>query len=337
MSLLAKLGAMLGWPLSVLIQPGSDFSLYSLATAFCVGVGFLAYRRRRRRGRVDWAVLARAVFSKRLALHRSTFADMGYFLINTLAVGGLIGWGLLSGAEVAKTTLAVLRAVFGPLAPLAGPDFALRAGMTLFLFLAYEFGYWLDHYLKHRVAFLWEMHKTHHAAEKLTPWTVWRVHPLDTLVFTNVLALVVGVAAGAATWAIGRDVSVFAVGGSNAILVFFIYAYVHLQHSQFWIPFTGTPGKIFMSPAHHQIHHSNDPAHFNRNMGSCLALWDWMFGTLEIPSVENPRLVYGVDQEGEDPHSVTTLLISPVRKSLSALIDALIPAAAAARAAMAQK
>jgi sterol desaturase/sphingolipid hydroxylase (fatty acid hydroxylase superfamily) len=92
-----------------------------------------------------------------------------------------------------------------------------------------------------------------------------------------------------------------------------------------------------MNPAHHQIHHSNDPAHFNRNMGSCLALWDWMFGTLEIPSVENPRLVYGVDQEGEDPHSVTTLLISPVRKSLSALIDALIPAAAAARAAMAQK
>lgn len=335
MSLPAKLGALLEQIFSVLFQPGSVFSLFSLAAAFCVGVGFLAHRRRRRRGRVEPGVLARAVFSKRIALHRSTLADMGYFLINSLAIGGLIGWGCLSGAEVAKVTLAAFKTVFGPMAPAAAPDLALRAGMTLLLFLAYEFGYWLDHYLKHRVPFLWETHKTHHAAETLTPWTVWRVHPLDTLVFTNVLAIVVGVVAGAATWAIGRDAPVFAISGSNVLLVFFIYAYVHLQHSQFWIPFTGTPGKIFMSPAHHQIHHSNDPAHFNRNMGSCLAIWDWAFGTLEIPGVENPRLVYGVEQEGEDPHSVTTLLISPARKSLAALIDALSPGSAPAPAAKA--
>jgi sterol desaturase/sphingolipid hydroxylase (fatty acid hydroxylase superfamily) len=325
MSLSAKLGVMLEHLFSVLFQPGSIFSLASLATAFCIAQGFLAYRRWRRRGRVRLDVLARAVFSKRIMFHRSTFADMGYFLVNIFAIGGLIGWACLSGAEIAKTTLAAFNAVFGPVAPSAAPEFALRTGMTLLFFLAYEFGYWVDHYLKHRVSFLWEMHKTHHAAEVLTPWTVWRVHPLDTLVFTNIIAVVVGIAAGAGTWAIGREAPAFAFDGTNVLLVFFVYAYVHLQHSQFWIPFGGALGRVFMSPAHHQIHHSNNPAHFNRNMGSCLALWDWMFGTLEVPGTENPHLVYGVDQEGEDPQAVTTLLISPVRKSLAALIDALLP------------
>jgi hypothetical protein len=36
-------------------------------------------------------------------------------------------------------------------------------------------------------------------------------------------------------------------------------------------------------PAHHHVHHSANPKHFNKNFGSCLALWDWMFGTLYVP------------------------------------------------------
>ena len=58
-------------------------------------------------------------------------------------------------------------------------------------------------------------------------------------------------------------------------------AYVHLQHSHMWIAFRGMLGRIFVSPAHHQVHHSDNPKHFDKNFGSCLALWDWMFGTLD--------------------------------------------------------
>ena len=46
------------------------------------------------------------------------------------------------------------------------------------LFLAYELGYWLNHYLSHRIAFLWEFHKVHHSATVLTPLTNFRVHPI---------------------------------------------------------------------------------------------------------------------------------------------------------------
>jgi sterol desaturase/sphingolipid hydroxylase (fatty acid hydroxylase superfamily) len=44
---------------------------------------------------------------------------------------------------------------------------------------------------------------------------------------------------------------------------------MHLQHSQIWTTFTGVLGRIFVNPAHHQIHHSDNPKHYN---GSCLAL-----------------------------------------------------------------
>jgi sterol desaturase/sphingolipid hydroxylase (fatty acid hydroxylase superfamily) len=304
---------------SLLFAPGSVFSVPSLLFAFCVAMGFLAWRQHKRRGHVRLDVIKRAVFRKKIMLHRSTLADVGYFFINTFALGGLIGWAFFSGEGVSKFVTAFLRDHLGAMAPSTAPAFVLSAGMTLLLFLAYEFGYWLDHYLKHRIPFLWEFHKTHHAAEVLTPWTTWRVHPLDTLIFANVLAIVVGSVGGVGNYLVGRDAPLFTVSGSNILLVFFIYAYVHLQHSQFWIPFTGAVGRVFMSPAHHQIHHSVDPVHFNRNMGSCLSLWDWLFGTLEIPATDSPHLVYGADYAGEDPHSVTTLLITPVTAAIGAL------------------
>ena len=50
-----------------------------------------------------------------------------------------------------------------------------------------------------------------------------------------------------------------------------------------WIPFTGLAGRILQSPAHHQIHHSDNPAHWDKNLGFALAVWDWAFGTLYIP------------------------------------------------------
>ena len=60
--------------------------------------------------------------------------------------------------------------------------------MTIVVFLAFELGYWFHHYLSHRIPFMWEFHKVHHTAEVLTPVTIFRVHPLDTVVYYNILA-----------------------------------------------------------------------------------------------------------------------------------------------------
>lgn len=91
----------------------------------------------------------------------------------------------------------------------------------------------------------------------------------------------------------------------------FVHAYLHLQHTPVWIAFTGLAGRVLMSPAHHQIHHSTNPAHFNTNLGSCLSLFDWAFGTLHAPRREPEALRFGVEGEGEAPHGVKGLFVDP--------------------------
>jgi sterol desaturase/sphingolipid hydroxylase (fatty acid hydroxylase superfamily) len=152
----------------------------------------------------------------------------------------------------------------------------------------------------------------HHQAEVLSPLTVFRVHPLDTVIYYNILALFMGVANGVMCYAFGITAYQYALSDTNLILVIFIHAYVHLQHSHLWIAFRGLAGRIFMSPAHHQVHHSSNPVHFNKNLGSCLSLWDWLFGTLYVPAAQSENLRFGVAPDGRDAQTITALYISPV-------------------------
>ncbi len=302
-----------------LLSPASIFSLPQLAVAFAIAFAYLAYRQMRRRRDVRLSAILRAMMSRRIIFNRSTYADLFYYFVNTFAIGGLIGWGVFSGLAVSDLGVRMLRATFGVCAPSTAPEWALRTGMTLVAFLGYEFSYYVDHYLKHRIPILWEFHKIHHSAEVLTPLTVFRVHPIDSLIFVDIIAIVTGLLHGVFTYAAGKSVGIYLVDNANVISVVFFFLLAHLQHSQFWMPLTGLSGRILLSPAHHQIHHSIDPAHHDRNLGSFLAIWDWMFGTLSIPQKEPPRLRFGISQTSEDPHRITTLLIDPMVNALTAL------------------
>jgi len=102
-------------------------------------------------------------------------------------------------------------------------------------------------------------------------------------------------------------------GGSMATSFFLVGT---LQHSQFWIAFTGPWGRLFLSPAHHQIHHSTDPAHFNKNLGNFLGLCDWLAGTLHVPGKKREKLIFGVEPRARDAHSFQGAIIAPVRQGL---------------------
>ncbi|MGD9658521.1 MAG: sterol desaturase family protein [Methylocystis sp.] len=302
-----------------LFSAGSIFSVYSLATTFVIGVCALAYRRRIRRGRANFRAIARAIFDKRLLLTKSFAADVNLFVLSVVLMPVVVGALVISTNAVATVVSGALQSSFGARAPVGCCDWSIRVFSTVVLFLAYEIGYWVDHYLKHRIAFLWEFHKVHHTAEILTPVTNFRNHPIDNIFFGYMLAIFIGSASGALAWTFGRATESFTVDGKNILFLFFLWTIGHLQHSQFWIPFRGLLGHIVLSPAHHQIHHSTDPKHFNRNFGSVLAVWDWMFGSLEMPSTNNPRLRYGVEEEGVDPHSSFGFLVMPIVKSVQAL------------------
>ena len=297
----------------VFLVPGSQFSILSITSAIVVAAVFLVVRRGRP---VRPKALIRALFPKRILLGETTRADLVLMAFNTLAAGALFGWAMLSFSFVGGSVTSALNSVLGERAASDLPSGLLIAVMTGALYLAYEFAYWFYHYLSHRIPFLWAFHRVHHTAEALTPLTNFRVHPIDSLVFGNAVALVTGLVGGVLVWAFGRPVNPFEVNGMNLILLTFMFWLVHLQHSHIWIAFRGPMGRLIMSPAHHQLHHSENPEHFGRNFGSCLSLWDWMFGTLLMPEKTRPPLVFGAAHEGEKPHSLKESLLTPFADSV---------------------
>ena len=295
----------------LVLSLGSHFSATSLAAALVIAALFFAWQRVKRGRRLRWRVLARALFPKRIVRHKSTRADIGYLLFNVFLSGIVFGWAVLTYQAITNTIITALVSIFGPVAPSTLPLFVLRAGVTVLLFLGYELGYWFNHWLSHKVPFLWEFHKVHHTAEVLTPITNFRVHPVYSWIFANILAFSAAVAGGIGNYAFGNTTYQYAINDTNMILVLFIHTYVHLQHSHMWIAFTGALGRIFVSPAHHQVHHSGDPKHFNKNFGSCLALWDWMFGTLYVPEKKREPLTFGFPGR-TDAHTFKGEVIDPV-------------------------
>ena len=59
------------------------------------------------------------------------------------------------------------------------------------------------------------------------------------------------------------------------------------------------------------MHHSDNPKHFDKNFGSCLALWDWMFGTLYVPQKEREPITFGFADRA-DAHTVKGELVNPL-------------------------
>jgi sterol desaturase/sphingolipid hydroxylase (fatty acid hydroxylase superfamily) len=298
------------------LSPGSHISLLSLFSALGVAFIVLAARRYKKGRSIRLKTLFRALFPKRIVMSKSSLADVGYFYFNVFVFGIIFGWALLSYDTLSRGMGDVLISTFGAMPPASLPVFVSRSIITIMLFLAYELGYWLNHYLSHRIPFLWEFHKVHHSATSLTPLTNFRVHPIYMCIFINILAISMGLANGIGDYLLGQPASQYGLSETNIILVFFIYLYVHLQHSQLWISFTGWLGHLLMSPAHHQIHHSRDPVHFNKNLGSCLAVWDWMFGTLYIPAAEREVLEFGVEPDREHAHTIRGELIAPVVRAV---------------------
>ncbi|RYF92858.1 MAG: sterol desaturase family protein [Caulobacteraceae bacterium] len=298
-----------------LLAPGSAVSLVSLLAAGVVGGLFLLLRRGPGKRPVPLKVLLRALAPRRVWASRSGRTDIGFFLFNTLVFGLLFGWAIASQAVISGWLLDGLTALVGPgPGSLVGPIGALAVG-TVALFLTGELAYWLIHFLSHRIGWMWEIHKVHHSAEHLSPLTNLRVHPVEGLLFANLLAVMMGAMNALLTWTLGEPTVLLTVWDRNVIALAGLYLVQHLQHSHLWITFPGLLGKMVYSPAHHQIHHSTNPAHFGSNLGSLTTLWDWLFGTLYTPDRQKMDLAFGLEP-GESKHdTVMEGMILPMARA----------------------
>jgi sterol desaturase/sphingolipid hydroxylase (fatty acid hydroxylase superfamily) len=295
----------------ILVAPGSTLSLPAVASAIMLATAIVALRRQPGKRWPRWRVWLRALFPRHLFRSVSSRVDGGFFLLNTIGGGGGVIVAILAASQVGRWVQGALSHALGASPEIALPAPAIGVIATVALFLAYEIAYWTDHMISHKVPFFWAFHKVHHTAEVLTPLTNFRVHPIESLKFGNVVALIVGSVGGGLAWLFGGGEHQYLINDTNLLMVVFLFTLSHLQHSHFWIATTGVWGRIVMSPAHHQIHHSSDPAHFNRNFGSSLAVWDWLAGALYIPTARRERLIFGVGVVVERPQSVTGVLITP--------------------------
>jgi sterol desaturase/sphingolipid hydroxylase (fatty acid hydroxylase superfamily) len=293
--------------LMLLSVQGQYFWATYLGAALMAAMIYFGVRRGRRS---SWRGLRAFVLPGRILSHPSTRLDLKLYVAGTIyvMVQGTIIFGAMP--HVLDTSLAGLEALFGPGETNGTPSHLLTA-MTVFLsFLALEFGYWFSHWLIHRVDWLWEFHKVHHSAEVMTPLTEWRQHPVELFMFPALMGAAVALVHAPVIYFFGRQSQTLALGGANAILVVFWYTVVHLRHSH--IPFTleGFWGRIVQTPAHHQVHHSTDPRHFNRNLGYCLSLWDWLFGTLYVPR-KGERFEFGLGERDEPLETLIGSLVAP--------------------------
>jgi sterol desaturase/sphingolipid hydroxylase (fatty acid hydroxylase superfamily) len=178
-----------------------------------------------------------------------------------------------------------------------------------------DFGFFVSHYLMHRLPTLWQFHELHHSAEVLTPITVYRVHPVEELVSGLVGAMVgaiVGVLYGSA---FRRETDILTIFGVNVIILGFFLFGNTLRHSHIWLSYGPVMSRLFISPAQHQIHHSMDPKHWNKNFGYIFAFWDLFSKTLYVPGRQE-TLEFGVPgYDAADFSTLPRMYLLPFKKA----------------------
>ncbi|EPZ49934.1 fatty acid hydroxylase family protein [Bacteriovorax sp. BAL6_X] len=168
--------------------------------------------------------------------------------------------------------------------------------IVLFSALAFAFDDFIRfgvHLVMHRVPFLWKLHRTHHTATSLNPLTLYRAHPLEVLIATFRNALSGGIVTAIGAFLFGSLDIFYTALGVNIFGLIFNSAFSNLRHSSVPIRF-GIFEKAFISPYMHQIHHSSNPKHFNKNYGTCFTFWDKIAGSLYSPK-KSEELKFGAD------------------------------------------
>jgi sterol desaturase/sphingolipid hydroxylase (fatty acid hydroxylase superfamily) len=258
--------------------------------------------------------LRRFLLPRRIFLHASAKLDYKYYVVAAALRAGMLGGMVMSSKAVAGLVLVLLTNAFGSHAPLAAPLYVVLTVATIAQVMLFDLGYWIGHRTMHEIPLLWEFHKTHHAAEVLTPVTSARSHPVEDLIQTNFIAATIGLGYGVLVYVFGEQAQPVTLLESNVIFFVYYFTIFHLRHSHVWLPIRGWLGYIIQSPAHHQIHHSAAPRHLGKNLGFCLSLWDWAFGTLYMPD-KHEELEFGLGRESADFASVKDLLLQPFCKA----------------------
>ncbi|WFG44926.1 sterol desaturase family protein [Pseudonocardia alni] len=262
------------------------WTTYVVAGIVFVGIGLWL-------NRANFSVreFAAGRFPFNLRSSRSARLDVKVYVLGKLtdAVWGAPGTAL---SALLPVLVALGLAQLVPAAPSGPASILTITAIGIALFVAVEFADFVMHYGEHKIPALWELHKVHHSADSLNPLTSKRGHPVSLVLVGLVRAVFFCVPAGLAIHFAG--LSLFEIVAARALVLktCSILTLDPLRHSPFPVTF-GWLDRLFISPHMHQIHHSSLRPHWDRNFGTNLSLFDWLFRTGYKP-VRNEPIALGL-------------------------------------------
>lgn len=259
-------------PLLTLTDSGSRLHVLYLFSSLLLA--FYVFRKSKEKGSF-WSY----VFRKDVWLSKSAFVDYGMIFFNAFFKVFLIGPYLVFGFYLSYEVEAFMPKWFGyPSSGLSATSTIIA--YTIVLIITSDLATYIVHLIMHRIPVLWEFHKVHHSATSLNPVTQYRIHPVELIINNAKGILVLGLVTGVFRHLSAHPIEEMTLIGANVFSFAFLFFGSNLRHSHIPLKYFNWLEYIFISPFQHQIHHSDNEAHFDKNLGSKLAIWDWMFGTL---------------------------------------------------------
>lgn len=298
------------YPLHQFLNDGNSryYSLYCLTGLI---IAFYAYRKH-----TEAAGFEATLRDKKVWLSASAINDYIIIVLMPVLRVTILAVFLVNPVAVAKAVTGALAAV-GVSGSVTGPTaIVLGLVLTVTLFIVDDLLRWFSHWLFHRIPELWEFHKVHHSAEVLNFATAERHHPVEVLLTGAIIGTGCAIVNGIFIALFGDKLTVTTVCGANIFLFAFNVCGGVLRHSPFWVSFGPRVERWIISPAMHQIHHSNKPEHFDRNFGGSLAVWDRLAGSLHIPKGREID-AYGIGEETADYRSLKTIFFRPFASSFA--------------------
>jgi sterol desaturase/sphingolipid hydroxylase (fatty acid hydroxylase superfamily) len=287
-----------------------------LLASLVIGIFWLRWVKK-----VNFISSLKLIINRKVWLSASAKADYKIMLINSFLMI-VLSPRLLTKATVAYLIFNGIHYLYDgkPYILITPPKWVIAFSFTLVLFILDDFArYWLHRSL-HKIPILWEFHKIHHSATSLNPFTIFRTHPVEGILFSLRSAAVQGFTTAVFFFCFGNQVSLLMVLGASIFNFSFNLMGSNLRHSPIAVCYWKPIEYMIMSPSQHHIHHSKAKEHRNKNFGVALSVWDWIFGSLCL-SENVGKLNFGV---GENPsletHKLKNIYLTPFTESLKLLM-----------------
>lgn len=300
------------WPLHEFLIDGKSRYFW----VYCVtGLGIMLYVHHVNAGRAPGE---RSLFDREVWMSKSAQNDYFIVVFGSVLRLTILTWVAVNWKPIAAFVASLLHAAGVNGSVHDGAAIVAGLGLTLALFIGDDFIKWAVHTLMHKVPELWEFHKVHHSAEELNFTTAERHHPLEIVITGAAAAVVFGTINGIFIALFGNQLTVQTVFGANIFMVVFNVFGGVLRHSPVWISFGPRVERWVISPAMHQIHHSGDTRHFDKNMGVSLAIWDRWFGTHYSPE-RREISSFGIGEETVEFRSLAVIYLRPFHRAFDLL------------------